>query len=524
MKKIVDIIRKSAFVLVFAAFAFSTIPHFRANADTPAEIILHHDGENKEGIGVTTGGTFEVAAMYPTSMTADHKGSTIQSISIYLREALPIKVRIYEGIKDEAPETLIYELDVPNTTVGWNSIDITDIIKIGDKDIWAGYELTNLEGQFPAGVDAGPLVEGGGYYRSDIINGGKWTKFDNYVLNFNLNIRLKLVTSDTTKPVIESFKINNNEPLTGSRNVMLTQKASDDMTSLEKLKMRFSNDNTNWSEWEVFAESKEWTLEGEDGDKKVFIEVKDLYGNTSVASSTIKLDSLAPEVKESIPVNNTGDFTKDGDIVLIFNETISAGENMSKITLSDSSSNKVEFDAVIDGTKLVINPKGSLLQNTAYKVELPEGAVKDSAGNLSRAFELIFSTKKEDLNPPVIKPLKVVFSGTGKMTLYYEVIDDFSSQADLKVRFSFDETNWTEWEAAGDSRVFSSEKLDSFKYIYIQAKDLTEKTSSAKIEIPAKEVDIPKTADIGTFPYFAASNIVGSLFILLEAVSRKRRR
>ncbi len=56
--------------------------------------------------------------------------------------------------------------------------------------------------------------------------------------------------------------------------------------------MRFSNDGTNWSEWEPYATSKTWTLSRGRGIKTVYVEFRDEAGNVSdAAKDTIRKTS-----------------------------------------------------------------------------------------------------------------------------------------------------------------------------------------------------------------------------------------
>lgn len=75
-----------------------------------------------------------------------------------------------------------------------------------------------------------------------------------------------------------------------SRDITLTLAASD--TGGSNLSgMRFSNDGTNWSEWENYATTKSWTLAaGDDGARKVYAQFNDNAGNVSGAKHTFTAD------------------------------------------------------------------------------------------------------------------------------------------------------------------------------------------------------------------------------------------
>ncbi len=58
--------------------------------------------------------------------------------------------------------------------------------------------------------------------------------------------------------------------------------------------MRFSNDNSHWSEWEPYSTSKTWTLEGVDGVKTVYVQFQNAAGLVSTCSCTVTLMTPTP--------------------------------------------------------------------------------------------------------------------------------------------------------------------------------------------------------------------------------------
>ena len=109
---------------------------------------------------------------------------------------------------------------------------------------------------------------------------------------------------DWVKPAA-SVKINNGETYTRSVKGALKIQASDSGGSGLGM-MRFKDDGGSWTAWEAYASSKTWTLPTGDGEKKVWVEVKDQAGNKSAAAfDTIKLDSKKPTVKMVAPFVST---------------------------------------------------------------------------------------------------------------------------------------------------------------------------------------------------------------------------
>lgn len=79
----------------------------------------------------------------------------------------------------------------------------------------------------------------------------------------------------------------------GTRDITLLLTSSD--ADGDALDMRFSNDNVSWGTWEPFAAAKAWTLSASDGDKTVYMQLRDEQGLVSTTyEAGIKLDTTAP--------------------------------------------------------------------------------------------------------------------------------------------------------------------------------------------------------------------------------------
>lgn len=107
-----------------------------------------------------------------------------------------------------------------------------------------------------------------------------------------------LFVDDVTAPSA-SFMINGGDASTASRYVSLAITATDDLTPMSNLQMRFSNDGLNFSPWEPFAPTKNWDLawpgtSASDGQKTVYMQVKDAQGNTTTVASKIGLNQSMP--------------------------------------------------------------------------------------------------------------------------------------------------------------------------------------------------------------------------------------
>lgn len=101
---------------------------------------------------------------------------------------------------------------------------------------------------------------------------------------------------DTYPPTSCSVNINSGAVWTKSQLVTLTLSATDPNSGTVSV-MRFSNDGVNWSPWEAYVTSRDWSLLPGDGLKTVYVQFKDKYENTSATvSDTINLDMTPPSM------------------------------------------------------------------------------------------------------------------------------------------------------------------------------------------------------------------------------------
>ena len=80
------------------------------------------------------------------------------------------------------------------------------------------------------------------------------------------------ITLDTVAPT-GSIIINGGANYTNTQAANVTLSVSD-----TNVVMRFSNDNTTWTEWQTYASSAAWTLPTPDGTKTIYVQFKDNAG------------------------------------------------------------------------------------------------------------------------------------------------------------------------------------------------------------------------------------------------------
>jgi hypothetical protein len=97
-------------------------------------------------------------------------------------------------------------------------------------------------------------------------------------------------------------------------------------------------------------------------------------------------DTTPPTVSTLSPADNATGVSTTGDLSLVFNESVATGTG--NILIKRSSDNTI-FETIavtsalvtVSGATLTINPAGTFANSTGYYVEIPAGAIEDTAGN-----------------------------------------------------------------------------------------------------------------------------------------------
>jgi len=150
-------------------------------------------------IGLSGGGTFEVAARFTPQDLLPYSGKMLEKVGFILWDAAEdVTLMVYSG---ENAENLLLEQDVTGYDVlDWTDVELTTPVSINAVDyLWIGYKITHNQDQFPAGVDAGPAQSGSGDLIS--LDGVAWETLTYYGLSYNWNIRGS-VTDDTGESVV----------------------------------------------------------------------------------------------------------------------------------------------------------------------------------------------------------------------------------------------------------------------------------------------------------------------------------
>lgn len=194
------------------------------------------------------------------------------------------------------------------------------------------------------------------------------------------------ILPDLTPPQV-SISIVGGTSAVNTPAVTLAIWATDDLSGVDV--MAFSEDGVTWGPWQPLAFSVPWTLSSGDGQKTVWVRVRDRSGNVSApASVSVLLDTTPPRVIEVDPLPNTSYSGLRPTFVVKFGEGIDPATWMDQgllVRLGPSGTpiaGVYTYDAA--GWRGLFQPSSDLVAGAIYSVSL--GRIRDPAGNLVQPF------------------------------------------------------------------------------------------------------------------------------------------
>ncbi len=304
--------------------------------------------------------------------------------------------------------------------------------------------------------------------RSLVQKGLKWVKIPvNAVTIITLAVVAVIIITniDVTDPE-GSISIESGAVFSSSAQVTLSLDYYDSGSGVDMV--RFSSDGIwDTEQWEPPATSRSWTLQGGDGPKKVYFQVKDCAGRISMTySDTIILDTQTPT--GSIIINDDDEYTTSTSVSLTLTY-IDLSSDVDKIRYSnDGIWDTEQWEPPVTSKSWTL--QGGDGNKTVYY------QVKDGAGSISMTYldTVILDTQTPTRSITINDNATYTTSTSVSLTLTYI---DLGSDVD-KVRYSNDGIWDSEkWEDPAPSKSWTLQGGDGPKKVYYQVKDGTGRIS-----------------------------------------------
>jgi parallel beta-helix repeat protein len=325
-------------------------------------------------------------------------------------------------------------------------------------DSWIGYSLNGQPNTTITGNITLPDLPAGWHHVVVYANDTLGNMEASHVIHFAV---------DTTAPT-GSITINAGATYTTTTSVTLTLSASDDTSGVAQ--MRFSNDGTTWTNWEVYATSRAWTLTAGDGSKTVYAQFRDNAELESITySDTIVLNTIAPT--GSIVINGEDTFTTSTSVTLTLTYS-DASSGVSQVRYSNDGSAWSSWESP-STTKAWTLASGDGTKTVYYQI-------RNNAGNLADYSDTIVLDTTAPSGSVTINGGAASTTSTSVMlTLTYTDASSGVSQ----VRYGNDGATWTSWESPSATKTWTLASGDGTKTVYYQIRDTAGNTATYSASI-----------------------------------------
>lgn len=256
--------------------------------------------------------------------------------------------------------------------------------------------------------------------------------------------------------------------------------------SNEIVSMRFSNDNIYWSSLESYNPSKTYTLSSGDGNKTVYVQLLDRFGNVGVLQSSILLDMTPPTA--SVLINNGDEYANNTNVAIEI--TPDAGVN-------DIAFIRYRINGLPPTTIAYTNSFGINVGSTNGEKEITITLI-DGAGHTSPEYS---ATVTLDTLPPTGT---VAINGGAAYATDAEVTLDFTLGVGVtdvvNVQFSNDNLTWSAVQTYSASRSYTLQTGDGSKTVYVRFIDRAGNIGTAQASIV-----LDTTAPTGTLTLLTPS-------------------
>jgi len=287
---------------------------------------------------------------------------------------------------------------------------------------------------------------------------------------------------DSRAPFV-SLSINNNDPATNTRDVVLTISATDPSPGAGVTIMCFSTDGSPYSGWEPFGTTRNFQLPAGDGNHTISIRVRDAAGNEGGASDEIELDTVGPT--PTLVIEGGANYTNDRTVLL----EISTDEQASEVSFRNEGEAWSPWEDYVQLKSWSLSPGDG--QKRVYV------QIRDVVGNIGQASAVIML----DATPPSIDLFQIEggkpFTRNANVVLTIIATDDGSGLATTAFREAGQ--LWTTPEPFNTSREWLLSSGDGEKTLYVRVSDLAgnEVTETSKIAVDTTPPSLRLTIDSG---------------------------
>ncbi|MGV8177054.1 MAG: fibronectin type III domain-containing protein [Candidatus Bilamarchaeaceae archaeon] len=253
-------------------------------------------------------------------------------------------------------------------------------------------------------------------------------------------------TAQTSPPSNLQIQINGGKQYANSQSVTLY------LSAQGASQCRFSNDANTWSQWEPYAQQKQWSLSQGDGQKTVYYQCEDAIGNTAMpVSAGITLDTQAPTLVISSPKEGGSYPTQLSAVIMV----------------SDSLQQRVSCSGSMDGVQIGMGYVDSDKETTVQFSGTPGAhtltvTCNDGINSISKSVSFTITDQ-----PQLSMHIE---SGSGYVA-QRNVYLDLQSQTASQCRFSNDGRTWGNWVAYSARVPWSLSPGDGTKAVYAQCQD-----------------------------------------------------
>jgi len=286
------------------------------------------------------------------------------------------------------------------------------------------------------------------------------------------------ITSEPGPPVIQSMTLRDRSSgdtaYSNERTVVAALVAAGGPTH-----MRFARTEAMLlsAPWRDYAQTSEQMLGMDEGEQRLWCELKNDYGTGSSATDTIIIDSIAPVVVSVIPSDGAFAQSVDAVIVVEFDDDMLESDFTNATVLVEGlvSGSHVTYPTYQDGM-LVFNQAGSFAYGETVQCTV-ESSVRDKAENaLGSDYTWNFPISTED-TPPVVASVTVMDRTSGSVDYTNEVdviVNVLVSGSPWEIRVAGSEADLelAAWQSFASSFSHTLDTADGEKTVWVQARNV----------------------------------------------------